>query len=300
MRLQARAYAKINWILDVGALRADGYHELSTLFQTIDLYDELDIEPADHLSLEIIGAAGALPADETNLVMRAARALQHILIDKSQTPRALGAHIKLNKKIPMAAGLGGGSADAAAALIALNQLWQADLTRHQLAELGAQLGSDVPFFFTGGSAWGSGRGIEIAPIDDIAAPYLLLVNPGVAVSTAAVYREFDRLTNVETAPILKTCSFLTADMLFAQARNSLASVAATLCPVIACVEEKLKELSGQPVLMSGSGATVWARFLTAAQLQSAAEALKPSGWLIIKTAALARDEYWRSIVTTVA
>lgn len=285
MRLAMRAYAKINWLLDVGGLRPDGYHELSTLFQTIDLYDELFFESDSQISLTLTESATNLKTDESNLIVRAAKLLQQ------HVAGAQGAKILLNKAIPMGGGLGGGSADAAITLIALNQLWQSGLSNEQLADLGAQLGSDVPFFFIGGTAWGTGRGTEIIPIDDIEVPHLLLVNPNVEVSTAKVYQGFDLLTKSTELHTLPPCSFSGTEELFAQVCNSLAPVAQNLCPVIAEVETQLQTLGGNPVLMSGSGATVWARFSTAAELTTAAEALGARGWLVIPTRALMRQEY---------
>src|SRR5438105_2244026 len=122
MRIEARAYAKINWLLDVGRARQDGYHELCTLFQTIDLYDEITIERSDKLSLELIGQGSpSVKADDSNLVLRAAWALQNRF---EQSNRKLpGARIHLKKQIPVGAGLGGGSSDAATTLIALDEFW---------------------------------------------------------------------------------------------------------------------------------------------------------------------------------
>jgi 4-diphosphocytidyl-2-C-methyl-D-erythritol kinase len=293
MKIEARAYAKINWLLEVGGVRPDGYHELCTLFQTIDLYDELVIESEERLLLEIEGNS-LLETDESNLVLRAARAL---LLETGQ--RDLGARIFLKKQIPLGAGLGGGSSDAATTLLALNELWGCRFDRGRLAAIGARIGSDVPIFLTGGTAWGRGRGTEIEPVRDVEAPYLLLVNPRIEVSTASAYRAFDELTGDDPPHILTTCSFLTDDQMFTQTHNSLAGVVGKLYPEVAAVEERLKRLGGEPVLMSGSGATVWARFTSGAQLSSAATALENADWLIIKTRALGRDEYWGSILTAI-
>jgi 4-diphosphocytidyl-2-C-methyl-D-erythritol kinase len=294
MKIEARAYAKINWLLEVGGIRPDGYHELSTLFQTIDLYDELSVEISDELSLEIVDSP--LKPDDSNLVLRAARALKTEIEESGFEPS--GARIKLRKKVPIGAGLGGGSSDAAATLIVLNELWSAGLTRRELAVLGAQIGSDVPFFLTGGTAWGTGRGTDIEPIDDIDSPFLLLVNPRIEVSTARAYRAFDELTDNRSGPILTTCSFLSSDQLFTQARNSLEPVVERLYPEVAAVRNRLISLGGDPVMMSGSGATVWARFSSSTQLDSSAGALD-SGWLVIKTRALGREEYWRTIMRAI-
>lgn len=289
--LKARAYAKINWILDVGPRRADGYHDVSTLFQTVSLYDQLWFEPSSSLSLSVEGAT--LPPDDSNLVLRAAQALQRLL--QRRGIEGLGASIRLEKRIPMAAGLGGGSADAAVTLLALNRLWNADLDLDTLLALGAQIGSDVPFFLYGGTAWGSGRGTEINPIEDISVPYMLLVNPGVAVSTSQAYRRFDELTNCLGDSILPTCSFSGSKQLFEQVRNSLSKAAHGLRSEIVEVEEQLKSLGADPVMMSGSGATVWAVFDSAERRRHALDLI--SG-VAIPVSTISRDEYLRSVLLT--
>ncbi|MEW6730883.1 MAG: 4-(cytidine 5'-diphospho)-2-C-methyl-D-erythritol kinase [Acidobacteriota bacterium] len=293
--IYARAYAKINWWLAVGERRADGYHDLQTLFQTIDLYDELSFTRATDLLLEL-DSNTLLETGDKNLVLRAARALQ--VAAYSNSANLPGAYIRLKKSIPIAAGLGGGSADAAVTLLALNQLWRCQLVTAELVEIAAQLGSDVPFFLTGGTAWGEGRGTQITPLNDLAVDALLLVNPGVEISTAAVYQEFDRLTKKNRDTILPTCSFPAIyDMVFTQPLNSLMPVVTSLYPVVAEVETRLRELGGEPVLMSGSGATVWARFPTHTQLRLAAAQLHSTGWRVVETRTVSRHEYKSKVIT---
>ncbi len=297
MKLRARAYAKINWLLEVGALQPNGYHDLNTLFQTIDLYDQLLIEPAEQLSLEISTVNNSPPAmlkaDASNLVLRAAHLLQKHLAIRS------GAQIHLYKQIPLAAGLGGGSADAAITLLALNKLWQTQLSHKELSTLAAELGSDVPFFLSGGTAWGRGRGTEIEPVADVVAPYLLLVNPGIEVPTPRAYQEFDRLTKTQPLNILAACSFSKYLDIFTQARNSLTMAVTTLYPVIKEVEKELTALGAEPVLISGSGATVWARFTSGTQRQAAVAALSQREWLVIETQTVTRDSYLSSIISVI-
>lgn len=296
MIIKARAYAKINWLLEIGQLRLDGYHELSTLFQTIDLYDELSFSLADKISLKITDKnfSTNLPTDDKNLVVKAAKLLA------SQLNKPLGANIELKKCVPLGGGLGGGSADAAITLLALNKLWQANLKENDLIELAAKLGSDVPFFIIGGTAWGKGRGTEIIAEKDIDAPYLLLVNPKIEISTSSVYSEFDRLTNYGQMSTLATYFFTSTEMLFANAKNSLSPIAKAICPTIATVEEKLLELEAQTVLMSGSGATVWARFTSAFSQEKAFNALVDSKWLVIKSRAVSREEYQQNIINVIS
>jgi 4-diphosphocytidyl-2-C-methyl-D-erythritol kinase len=163
-----RCYAKLNFTLEVLARRPDGYHELASLVHTINLADDLRVEPADELLTRVEG----LDIDpETNLVSRAAELLQTTLRERR------GAELSLVKRIPAAAGLGGGSSDAATTLVALNTLWGSRLRLHELAALAAQLGSDVPFFLRGGAALMRGRGEELQPVRPLLGQWIVLVVP---------------------------------------------------------------------------------------------------------------------------
>ncbi|MDZ4277634.1 MAG: 4-(cytidine 5'-diphospho)-2-C-methyl-D-erythritol kinase [Dehalococcoidia bacterium] len=170
--LRLRAPAKVNWTLEVLARRSDGYHELRTILQTIALSDWVTLTPADELSLEFIGEPSSLAgeAPEVNLAYRAADLLRHAVKRPPRGPasRAPGVRIELEKRIPVAAGLGGGSSDAAAVLRGLRQLWRLKASDHDLASLAAEVGADVPFFLRGGAALGSGRGEELSFLPDAA------------------------------------------------------------------------------------------------------------------------------------
>ena len=180
MTLRAEAFAKTNLRLDVIRKRPDGFHEIDTVFQTIDLTDGLEVSaaPAD-VSLECTDAA--LPVDSRNLVIRAAHAL------RERFRVSAGARIRLEKNIPAGGGLGGGSSDAAIALLLLTRLWGIDADAAALAGIGAEIGSDVPFFFVGGTARGRGRGEIVEPLPDAPPRALVLVIPPFPVSTAEVY-----------------------------------------------------------------------------------------------------------------
>jgi 4-diphosphocytidyl-2-C-methyl-D-erythritol kinase len=169
LRVRATACAKINWALEVLQRRPDGYHEVRTVIQTIDVCDTLGMEPAAELRLEANDEG--LPPAEENLVMKAA----HLLRERADG--LSGARMRLSKAIPVAAGLGGGSSDAAAALRGLNQLWGLDLPREALEHIAARLGSDVPFFVHGGTALAEGRGERITPLSDLPPQELLIVLP---------------------------------------------------------------------------------------------------------------------------
>jgi 4-diphosphocytidyl-2-C-methyl-D-erythritol kinase len=179
MSLTCLAPAKVNRELRVGALRPDGYHQILSRIVSIDLADLLHAEPAD--SLEFSCDDPAVPAGDENLVVRAARLLA---ARAGVAPRA---RLRLEKRVPMGGGLGGGSADAAATLVALAKLWDLPAGAVPLPELAAELGSDVPFFLSGGEADVAGRGERVAPVEDGAGAELVLLVPPFSVSTAAVY-----------------------------------------------------------------------------------------------------------------
>ncbi|MEN3307777.1 MAG: 4-diphosphocytidyl-2-C-methyl-D-erythritol kinase [Micromonosporaceae bacterium] len=187
--VRVRVPAKINLHLGVGALRPDRYHELTTVYHALAVYDEVSARRGDQLTLTMEGeGAGALPLDDTNLVLRAARALS------AHTGVPAQARLHLRKNIPLAAGLAGGSADAAAALVACDGLWGTGLNREELAEVASRVGSDVPFLVLGGTALGTGRGEAVSPVLARASSWhwvLALADGGL--STPEVYRELDRL-----------------------------------------------------------------------------------------------------------
>ncbi|TSA55203.1 MAG: 4-(cytidine 5'-diphospho)-2-C-methyl-D-erythritol kinase [Dehalococcoidia bacterium] len=180
--LTLKAFAKVNLVLEVLGRRADGYHEIASIMQTVSLYDVLTLEPASHIKL-ICNLPG-LP-DHTNIVLKAAEALVKF------AGCSKGAVIGLEKNIPVGAGLGGGSSDAAAVLRGLNKLWQLELTREQLAVIGVGLGSDVPFFIYGGTCLVEGRGERVTPLAGLDQAWFVLLRPDLAVSpakTATLYR----------------------------------------------------------------------------------------------------------------
>ncbi len=185
MHLSAEAPAKINRELRVGRRRPDGYHEIRSRMVSIDLVDQLEAEAAENLGFSCVGAAA--PADNSNLVVRAAEALaQHLGVP----PRC---RLRLEKRIPVGAGLGGGSADAAVTLLLLSRLWERSPSPQDLSRIAARLGSDVPFFLVGGEADVAGRGERVTAREETPAVELLLLIPPISVSTRDAYAAFDRL-----------------------------------------------------------------------------------------------------------
>lgn len=265
-----KAHAKINWALDILERRADGYHLMNMVMQSVALCDELCIEPAPALSLSVDGA----PAGEDNLVMRAARALQR------HTGTNLGAKMALTKRIPAQAGLGGGSADCAAALKALNELWGLGLDWARLLEIGEQLGADVPFCLTGGLARVSGIGEVIAPVQGAPRIPLALVRPGGGLSTAAVFRLWDGggfpATPFDAAALTDALVQRDAPAVGRLCVNALTAPAVQLLPEIGRTLDELCRLGAFAAFMTGSGSTVVGAFEDDAAAQAAARAF-PEG-----------------------
>lgn len=237
------APAKLNLYLGILGRLPNGYHRLETAFALIDLCDRLDFRlRADGVVSRSRGAEG-VPA-EADLVVRAARLLQQA------THCPLGVDIAVDKQIPMGAGLGGGSSDAAAVLLALNQLWDLNWSRAQLAELGAQLGADVPVFVLGRHAWGTGTGTELTPIALPPQRYLLL-HPGVAVATAEAYAD---PALPRSTPSVAVHDWLAAPRL----ANDFEAVVLTRWPEVGEAAAWLTATCGEAHL-SGSGSALYAR-----------------------------------------
>jgi 4-diphosphocytidyl-2-C-methyl-D-erythritol kinase len=190
------SFAKINLGLRVIGRRSDGYHELCTTFQTVSLADEISFAPADELRLTC--SDPQIPVGAGNLIIEAARMLQERFAIRS------GASIHLTKRIPTAGGLGGGSSNAAVALLGLTRLWELQADAEELHDLASALGSDVPYFLVGGTALGTGRGTEIEPLPEIEAKKLLIVTPDVSVSTREAFNRLAvrNLTSGEVNRIL--------------------------------------------------------------------------------------------------
>src|SRR5262245_10857972 len=179
--LQIKAFAKINWTLKIFGKRPDGYHEIDTVLQTVSLHDDLTFSSRNDDQIILHTDAHNLPRDNTNLIVKAAHALRDL------AGVGFGADVYLTKRIPAQGGLGGASSNAALTLLALTQVWQLDLQFEQLDAVASRLGSDVPFFLTGGTARATGTGSSIWPLEDTETKHLLIVTPNAKVSTVTAY-----------------------------------------------------------------------------------------------------------------
>lgn len=272
-----KAPAKVNLYLKVLGRRGDGYHQILSLMQMVGLYDLVDLrEDRSNIHLAIENAS--LPDDRSNLVFRAAELLQKAALEREG--RSKGVSIRLTKNIPVAAGLGGGSSDAAATLVGLNRLWGLHWSRERLAQLGATLGSDVPFFLYGPTAWASGRGERVEPAaSSVSRGWMVLVNPGVSVSTAWVYQEFSRKIGLTKSDREITINKFIAHRpslreIFHRPHNDLEAVTLEAFPQLTQIKRELLNLGGKGVLMSGSGPTLFACFSEYALAKEAAAAFE--------------------------
>jgi 4-diphosphocytidyl-2-C-methyl-D-erythritol kinase len=262
----ARAPAKVNVHLAVGPLRSDGFHELRTVYLAVSLFDTVTVRPGDGLSLSVTGegttgsGADAVPTDRRNLVWQAAE----LLAEHAGVPA--DAAITIDKSIPAAAGLAGGSADAAAALVALDALWGTHATRGELTALAARLGSDVPFSLLGGVALGSGRGEQLSPVLARRRWDWVLGIAGEGLSTPAVYAELDRLRAAGRVPdgeelsapdpVIAALRSGPVPALAAALGNDLQPPALSLRPDLRRALRAASSAGAAGALVSGSGPTV--------------------------------------------
>ncbi|MCL5050074.1 4-(cytidine 5'-diphospho)-2-C-methyl-D-erythritol kinase [Aliidiomarina maris] len=269
--------AKLNLFLHITAQRNDGYHELETLFQFIDLCDDLHISATTDGRIDLLTPLQDV-SHEDNLVYRAAMLLMPLRKDAQQ-----GAQISLHKRIPMGGGLGGGSSNAASTLIGLNQLWGLGLDRRQLADLGIQLGADVPVFIFGQAAFARGVGEQLVAVEPAPAWYLV-VHPQVHVSTASVFQHPDLPRN--SAPITTELSE------WASHRNDCQSLVASLYPPVAKAIDWLVEYA--PTRMTGTGACVFGCFDSQAAAQKALAAM-PSAFSGFVAQGLNTSPAWQGL-----
>ena len=256
-KLQFKTPAKINLGLHIHKKREDGFHELETLFQMVALFDEMEMEGAPE-KVELFCDAPGIPNDESNLVIKAARLLQNNFPGKCD-----GVKIKLQKNIPSGAGLGGGSGNAAGALLALNILWNLKIPRDDLISMASELGSDVPFFLMSPCAIGTGKGEILQPVENPISFYILMIYPGFPISTPWVYGNLKlKLTKSENnISILK--NFLMRSefaQLGAALYNDLEPVVFKRYPEILRIKNELLSSGAGGSLLSGSGSTVFGIF----------------------------------------
>ncbi|SDQ05134.1 4-(cytidine 5'-diphospho)-2-C-methyl-D-erythritol kinase [Microbacterium sp. cf332] len=266
-RVRVRAPGKINLFLEVGSVQDDGYHDVASVYQAVSLYEDLIATPADDFTVRVVDESGqvvpGVPSDDRNLALRAARMVAR------EVGYLGGVHLDIRKSVPVAGGMGGGSADAAAALVACDALWGAGLTSPALQEMAARLGADVPFSLLGGSAVGTGRGDRLSPALGRARFDWVVVADDGGLATPAVYAELDRLREArrpDIAPepgppevdpvVLQALRSGSPDLLAGSLRNDLHDAACSLRPDLCDLLDRTSELGALAGLVSGSGPTL--------------------------------------------
>jgi 4-diphosphocytidyl-2-C-methyl-D-erythritol kinase len=289
-RIQIRSFAKINLALAVLGKRPDGYHNIQTVFQSISLYDTLELRISNRLDLECRNLPGVVR--ENNLVWKAAKLLSDAF------PGHESAAIILDKRIPLGAGLGGGSSNAAATLLGLRALWRIDCPESDLLDIASGLGSDVPFFIRGGTALGSGRGEIIRPLEDFETEYLVVIYPGIEVSTAEAYRSL----NLGLTSATEDNRIYSFRGQMRQGRNFLTGIfndfeasIFSAHPVIGEAVEFLRQRGAEATLLSGSGSAVFGFFPSEESALAASRAPARDTWRVFPAKTLSQAEYLQSM-----
>jgi 4-diphosphocytidyl-2-C-methyl-D-erythritol kinase len=281
--------AKVNFGLRIMGKRPDGYHTIQTILQTLDLCDWLTFRPNDEGTVLLSCNAPALPTNDSNLVVRAAKLLQHKMHVRQ------GVEITLDKTIPIAAGLGGGSSNAATALLALNRLWGLDCPLTALHPLAAEVGSDVPFFLRGPTALAEGRGEVLSLLSPPPPLGGILINPGFGVPTGWAYSQFNgqsSATDLTISAVVHALRQQDLALLDEVMVNDLEPGVAAAYPVISEMQATLRSLGAAATFMSGSGPTVGGLFASHVILEEALAVLRrQSSWTILPFSTLSESLY---------
>jgi len=290
MTLSFPAFAKVNLDLRVLGVRPDGYHELRTIFQSLALADLVTVRQRRG-PFELTCDDPQVPTDRRNLAWKAASLLWRSAKAGRGEPRDMC--ISLRKRIPAEAGLGGGSADAAVTLMALNRLWKLGLDGASLARIGARLGADVPFFLVGGTALGLGRGDDISPLTDLPRVYVVVIRPGFGVSTVEAYRWYDEELRHAGRDVPGRPRPAGWPAWAASLRNDLEGPVLQHHPTIGGIRQDLLDAGAVIASMSGSGSAVFGLFERAEAARRTARDLSRPGWTVLATRTLTRQEYQR-------
>ncbi len=250
--LTMAAPAKINYLLDVIGKRPDGYHDLRMIMQRVNLCDEITLTLTNTPDINVTCNSKGAPDGADNIAWKAAR----VLIDRAKC--STGVNIEIIKNIPVAAGLGGGSSDAASVLMGMNELLQLGLAEQELMEIGCTLGADVPFFIFKETALAEGIGEKLTPLPNMPKCWILLINPGVHVSTAWVYRSLQLTSRGELNKLPEF--FESIEQVVSILSNDLESVTISAFPVIADIKARLMNMGAVGSMMSGSGPTIFGIF----------------------------------------
>lgn len=292
--LTIRAFAKINWSLRVLGKRDDGYHGIDTILQTVSLHDTITFEEVADDGIGLWCDERSVPADKINLVWRAAAALR----ERYSIRR--GIKIRLEKRVPAEAGLGGGSSDAAATLIALSFLWKIEVSAEDLVRIAEGLGSDVPFFLYGGTARATGRGNVVEPLEDSPPKHLLVIKPKASISTAKAYSTLNRaaLTSSDSKPILlrSQASNSSVSIDLNALHNDFEPTVFQLEPEIERAKVALLKSGARTAMLSGSGSAVFGIFENQDAQERAIQAIElETGWRAFPCKTVGRSHYRQAL-----
>ncbi len=274
MEITRKAYAKINLGLDVIGKRDDGYHLVKMIMQNVDIYDTLTFEDTEDGEITLTSSDDGIPTDGSNLICKVAAQLKETFSVNR------GVRIKLEKRIPVAAGMAGGSTDAAAAYLALNELWELSLSKEELCRMAVKLGADIPYCIVGGTALSEGIGEVLSPVDNKAEYQLVVAKPDIAVSTGWVYTELDSHEIKSHPDIDGIKSAIEAGDVHGMCErigNVLEPVTVSKYPVIADLERTLEDNGAVRAFMTGSGPTVFAVYDDEEKAAKGYEAVRKSG-----------------------
>ncbi|MBN2135467.1 MAG: 4-(cytidine 5'-diphospho)-2-C-methyl-D-erythritol kinase [Acidobacteria bacterium] len=286
--LKYRSYAKINLDLKILRKRDDGYHDISTIFQTISLYDELFFKESDQIIINCSNTG--IPTDERNLIYKAIKLLE------DESGITIGAEIELNKNIPHGGGLGGGSSNAAVTLLAINEMYSLGYSHEELTRFGALLGSDVPFFFVGGTAHGTGKGEILTPMEDIEDVQILLALPGLQISTAKAYKKVSELlTSKDRANNITT--FKEGKRTLRSLTNDFEKILFPEYPLLEDITNRLQILGAVKAGVTGSGSTLFGLFPIPHIIDDTVYEMETSFPQVVFTVTfpLDREEYGKSL-----
>ncbi|HBN10273.1 MAG TPA: 4-(cytidine 5'-diphospho)-2-C-methyl-D-erythritol kinase [Cyanobacteria bacterium UBA8530] len=272
--LHVKAPAKINLFLAIGARRPDGFHDLETIFHAIELCDELSFRKTKE-SFRITCLAPDVPTDSSNLIWKAAELL------KKEKGCSFGCEVELKKKVPMGAGLGGGSSDAAATLRALDRLWETHSTRGELERMAAKLGSDVPFFLGKGTALGKGRGEILESLPSLPELFLVVALPQVRISTPWAYARLDEMParrHFSIAPMLEALKKGSLSEIAQSLGNSFEEALFPSLPILADLKKKLLSSGALGASLSGSGSAMFGLYENEEKAKRAADGLRAEGF----------------------
>lgn len=281
-----RSFAKVNLGLEVLRKRKDGYHEIRTLFQSINLYDDLEFIEIRSDDILLDGDDPSIPWSKNNLIFKAANLL------KEKHIRSRGVKIQVTKRVPAGRGLGGGSSNAAMTLYALNRMWKLYLDKKDLIALGKEIGADVPYFFEGGLCLGLGRGDEITVLPDLEPRFCVLILPPISVPTASIYQRYQpSLTStLKESKIIRFLERREFDLL----ENSLEETVFTLHPQLKVIKNLFQSQGSELSLISGTGSAVFGLFSGVERAKKVAkELIRDNPTFLVET--LPRNRYWKEL-----